>query len=299
MNTVFLRYFLAAAETGNFTRAAERLHVTQPTLSAGIARLEDMLGARLLERGRHVRLTPAGSRFVSRAQVMLAEWQQAQADLRSEQPRQRLRLALGPALPFGPIERLLGQLHQAAPDIELELSETTPAAAATRLAQKRLDVMLGELTGSWPDSDSLVLLREPYGIAITRNHPLATRNRCRIADLASMTFVWRSHCEQQERARRAFAEHGLRPRIMLRTASENRVAALVTAGLAAAFVPESLALAGMAFLPLAELPLERRLGLVWHRDSRLEAVVLLRRLARELRWDDRPRAATPDPSLAH
>jgi DNA-binding transcriptional LysR family regulator len=299
MNTAFLRYFLTAAEIGNFTRAAERLHVTQPTLSAGIARLEEMLGTRLLERGRHVRLTPAGSRFVPRAQAMLAEWQQAQAELRSEQPRQRLRLALGPALPTGPLERLLGQLHQAAPDIELELSEAIPAAAAARLAQKRLDAVLGELTGTWPDSDSLTLLREPYGIAIARHHALATRDRCRIADLASMTFVWRSHCEQQERARRAFAEHGLRPRIMLRTVSEERVAALVTAGLAAAFVPESLAQAGMAFVPLAELPLERRLGLAWHRDSKREAVALLRRLARELRWGGGPAALAPDPALAH
>ncbi len=299
MNTAFLRYFLTAAETENFTRAAERLHVTQPTLSAGIARLEEMLGTRLLERGRHVRLTPAGARFMPRAQAILAEWQQAQADLRSEQPRQRLRLALGPTVPAEPLQRLLERLRQSAPDIELDLSESAPAAAAARLSQKRVDAVLGELAGTAPDTQHLVLLREHYGVAVGQRHALATRDRCRIADLAGMAFVWRSQCEQQERARKAFAEHGLRPRIVLRTASEERAAALVTAGLAAAFLPESLVARGMAFLPLGELAIERRLGLTWQRDTRLEAVSLLRRLAREQHWSGRTGSIAPDPSLAH
>lgn len=299
MNTAFLHYFLTAAETENFTRAAERLHVTQPTLSAGIARLEEMLGTRLLDRGRQVRLTPAGSRFVPRAQAMLAEWRHAQAELRSEQPRQRLRLALGPTVPTEPLQRLLARLRQAAPDVELDLSESTPAAAALRLTQRRIDAALGELAGNLPDSHSQMLVREPYGVAIAQGHALATRDRCRIIDLAGMAFVWRSQCEHQERARRAFAEHGMRPRIVLRTAVEERAAALVIAGVAAAFLPESLVVPGMAFLPLAELAIERRLGLIWQRDSKLEAVSLLRRLAREQRWSGRPGAMAPDPSLAH
>jgi DNA-binding transcriptional LysR family regulator len=299
MNTSFLRYFLAAAEAENFTRAAQRLHVTQPTLSAGIARLEEMLGARLLERGRQVRLTAAGSRFLPRAQAMLAEWQQAQADLRSEQPRQRLRLMASPTLPMAPITLLAARLRQAAPDIELELSEGSAPQAASRLAANRIDAALCEFDAPLPGCQMLPLLREAYGIGIATTHPLATRDRCRIADLAGIAFVWRSQCEEQERARRAFAEHGLRPRIVLRTPSEERAGALVVAGLGACFLPDSLITPGMAFLTLVELPLERRIGLVWRRDNRLEAISLLRRLARESRWSGQPESARPDPALAH
>jgi len=299
MNTSFLRYFLSVAETQNFTRAAARLHVTQPTLSAGIARLEEMLGAKLFERGRQVRLTVAGSRFMPRAQAMLAEWQQAQADLRAEQPRQRLRLMVLPTLPVVPLASLVERLRQTAPDIDLELSEGTITQAASGFAQRRIDAALCELDGAIPDCQSVVVWREAYGIGIASGHNLATRDRCRIADLAGLPFVYRSQCEQQEVARRVFAEHGVRPRILLRTPSEERAAALVAAGMAACLLPESLVTLGMAFVPLLELPIERRIGLVWRRDSKLEALSLLRRLAREQRWSSRLNGALPDPGLAH
>lgn len=299
MNTSFLRYFLSVTETQNFTRAAERLHVTQPTLSAGIARLEEMLGARLFERGRQVRLTVAGNRFMPRAQAMLAEWQQAQSDLRAEQPSQRLRLMVLPTLPAPPLAALSERLRRMAPDIDLDLSEGTLAHATSRLAQRRIDAALCELDTAPPDCQTTVIWREGYGIGIASRHNLATRDRCRIADLAGLPFVYRSQCEQQEVARRAFAEHGLRPRILLRTASEERAGALVAAGMAACFLPESLVAPGMAFVPLLELPLERRIGLIWRRDSKLEALGILRRLMREQRWSNRLDRTRADPALAH
>jgi DNA-binding transcriptional LysR family regulator len=299
MNLTGLRYFLAVAEAGNFTLAAERLHVSQPTLSAGIARMEELLAAKLFERGRPIRLTAAGSRFLPRAQAMLAEWQQAQADLRSEQPRQRLRLMVSPTLPVTPIALLAARLRQAAPDIELDLSEGAAAQAASRLAANRIDAMLGEVDPPPPGCQTQPLLREAYGIGIAASHTLATRDRCRIADLAGMAFDWRSQCDEQERARRAFADHGLRPRVVLRTVSEERAAALVVAGLGACFLPESLIAPGMAFLALSELPLERRIGLAWRRDNRLEAITPLRRVARELRWSGQPPSDRLDPALAH
>jgi DNA-binding transcriptional LysR family regulator len=299
MNTVFLRYFLTVAELENFTRAAERLHVTQPTLSAGIARLEEMLGTTLFERGRQIRLTTAGSRFIPRAQLILAEWQQAQADLRAQQPRQRLRLMSLPTLPAGSLSAIAMGLHRIAPDIELELSEGTTEQAQMRLAQSRIDVALCEIDTVPPECQSAMVLRENFGIGIAAGHALATRDRCRIADLNDIAFIWRSQCDRQETARRAFAEHGLRPRILLRTGSEERVAGLVSAGMAACFLPQSLIASGMAFVDLAELPLERRVGLLWRRDSKLEAIGLLRRVARAQHWHTRPAADRLDPGLAH
>jgi len=67
MNLTFLRYFLAVADTSSFTVAAERCHVTQPTLSSGVARLEEELGTRLFDRGRRTRLTIAGQRLLPHA----------------------------------------------------------------------------------------------------------------------------------------------------------------------------------------------------------------------------------------
>ncbi|MBM3647311.1 MAG: LysR family transcriptional regulator, partial [Alphaproteobacteria bacterium] len=70
MNLSFIRYFLAVADSGSFTAAAERCHVTQPTLSAGIARLEEEVGTRLFERGRRSELSAAGQRLLPHARTM-------------------------------------------------------------------------------------------------------------------------------------------------------------------------------------------------------------------------------------
>src|ERR1700757_2928957 len=76
-----LRYFLAVAEAGNFSRAAKRVGVSQPSLSAGVAKLEGQLGVRLFDRDKHrVALTPAGSRFLVRARRIAAEYELALPD---------------------------------------------------------------------------------------------------------------------------------------------------------------------------------------------------------------------------
>ena len=85
MNLAFIRYFLAVAETGGFTAAAERCHVTQPTLSAGIARLEEEIGAQLFDRGRRAALTAAGQKLLPHARAMVEAWQAGAREQRSSQ----------------------------------------------------------------------------------------------------------------------------------------------------------------------------------------------------------------------
>ena len=101
MNLAFVRYFLAVAETSNFTTAAERCHVTQPTLSAGIARLEEEMGTRLFDRGRRSGLTTAGQRLVPHARAMLEAWQSARAEQRSSRRTKLMRIAVGSTLNRG------------------------------------------------------------------------------------------------------------------------------------------------------------------------------------------------------
>src|SRR4051794_5535298 len=100
MNLAFIRYFQAVAETGSFTVAAERCHVTQPTLSAGIARLEDEIGSRLFDRGRRAVLTAAGQKFAPHARAMVGAWQAARAEQRSSRRQRLVRAAIGTTLPI-------------------------------------------------------------------------------------------------------------------------------------------------------------------------------------------------------
>src|SRR5262245_39995344 len=99
VNLAFIRYFLAVADSGNFTAAAEHCHVTQPTLSAGVCRLEDGVGARLFERGRRSGLTVAGQRLLPHARAMVEAWRLARAEQRSSRRTRLLRVAIASTLP--------------------------------------------------------------------------------------------------------------------------------------------------------------------------------------------------------
>jgi len=294
MNLSGLRYFLALAEIGSFTRAAERLNVTQPTLSMAIARLEAQLGVRLFERDRRrASLTPAGQRFVGRAQTMMSEWRQAQRDFAAAVPSRRLRLGLIPSLPRGIASEMARRLVGLYGPADLEITEGGVAGLAGRLRQGKLDIAVilsDDATGDLPNH---ALLREPYRLAIAATHVLATRERCSAADLADLAFLVRQRCEVADAARRIFAEHGVRPRLLLRSPCEETVADMVVAGLGAAFLPESLARPGMALLAVDELPLSRRLVLAWRPDLPPEAVDAAREAAQGLRW----RAGGRDRSL--
>src|SRR5262245_13852547 len=100
MNLAFIRYFLAVADCGSFTTAAERCHVTQPTLSAGIARLEEEVGATLFERGRPSALSAAGHRLLPHARAMVEAWQAARVESRSSRRPKLARVAIASTLPI-------------------------------------------------------------------------------------------------------------------------------------------------------------------------------------------------------
>lgn len=290
MNLTGLRYFLALAETASFTKAAGRLNVTQPTLSTAIARLEDQLGARLFERDRkRVALTPAGQRLVPHAQAMLSEWKHAQASLSVARPQRRLRVGLLPSLPASAALGLPERLRRADQTLELELHEAAPAALQEGLQRGRLDIALTRVDELPDDVPYQPLHREAYRLAVSAANLLAVRERCSVRDLAQMPFLVRSRCEVTEQARATFGRHGVRPRVLLRSPSEDRIAALVIADHGACFLPESLAQPGMALLAIDELPLTRRLGFAARKDLPAELAEIALEAAQSIRWHPRPR----------
>ena len=263
MNLIALRYFLTLADAASFTRAAARLNVTQPALSTAIARLEGQLGTRLFDRDRkRIVLTEAGQKLLPRAQTMLAEWRLAETELSRSEPRQRLRVGLLATLAQGPVTAFAARLSGSSDAFDLELHEAAAGPLAARLLQGALDVALTRLDDAPSGLAVQPILRERYLLAVATGNLLATRHRCSVRDLAGLPFAIRARCEITDAARAVFAQHGVRPPVLIRSASEDHVAGLVTAGLAGCFLPESLARPGMALLPIDELPLTRRLGLL-------------------------------------
>jgi DNA-binding transcriptional LysR family regulator len=293
MNLTQIRYFLAVVETGSFTRAAERVHVTQPTLSAGIQRLEEALGAALLERGRGATLpTPAGAQFLPHARVLLEEWSAARRELRQARPvRHRLRLGYAAGLPPHGLARLLAGFAAQA-DAALDTIEAAPSVLLRRLDLGRIDAALLVLPEGADEASSLALLRQRYVLAVPARHPLAHRSSARVAELQDQPFVIRPDAAVMPAAERLFAAANVRPRIVGRAESDASLLALVEAGLGLAVLPHWLATRDAATVSLPELRVAHAIGLMW-RGGASDAVQALARFAAGHDW------GREGPPLAH
>jgi DNA-binding transcriptional LysR family regulator len=286
MNLAFVRYFLAVVETASFTVAAGRCHVTQPTLSAGIARLEDEVGARLFDRGRRTALTAAGHRLLPHARAMLEAWRLARVESRSTGRTHLLRLAIASTLPVAAALSWVGTAQRQL-DFDVEVSEGEADAVLERWRRGRCDVALFPTRTPLEVEHSVSLWREPYLLAASADHLVATRDRWSAKDLAATPFVLRAACEAHDEARRLFATEGVRPRAVLRSADEERCASAVLAGLGVSLMPRSLLRRGMVTAEIREVMLERRVMLAWRIDADPELTNVLREMALAHPWPGR------------
>jgi DNA-binding transcriptional LysR family regulator len=187
-----LRYFMAVAQELNFTRAAERLHMAQPPLSAAIRQMEDRLGVELFERtSREVKLTPAGRLLVDRGGQLLAEADRVFAAVREVErsPVGRLAVGIAPPARFGIGPQVLAACASEASGVMLYPREDTTGVLLSELRAGRLDLVVGFCV---PRDDALECERlrdQPAVLHVGKAHRLATAESVALADLADETLI--------------------------------------------------------------------------------------------------------------
>ena len=253
------------------------------SLSAGVARLEEEIGARLFDRGRRSGLTPAGQRLLPHARAMVEAWRLARAESRSSRRTRLVRIALASTLPIAAAMQWL-TTAQGQTAFDIEISEGTAEGVAERWRRGRCDIALFATRGAITAANAIALWREPYLLAAAANHLVATRDRWSVKDLAETPFVLRAACEAHEDGQRAFAAEGLRPRAVLRSADEERCAAAVLAGLGVSLMPRSLLRPGLVAAEIREVAAERRVVLGWRADADGGLVAILRETALAHAW---------------
>ena len=188
-----LTSFVAVAEELHFRRAAERLHLAQPSVSQHIRGLEAELGVRLFERNRRgAALTAAGDALLPEARDLLVRAEGAAAIARSTGigERGRLRLSLTRSLTGGIAGAIVAAYRQRYPEVELELSVGNTMLHVEQLLEGDIDVGFVRPPLEQPGLDELVLGREPMVCVLPKGHPLAKRGRVRSADLRDEPLVW-------------------------------------------------------------------------------------------------------------
>ena len=264
-----LEYFVAVAEEASFTRAASRVHVAQPGVSAQVRRLESELGQQLLDRsGRSVRLTEVGSAVLPFARAALdavANARLAVDDLAGLVRGQvTVGMVSGCALPV--LAELLARFHDRHPGVAIALVEDNSDRLVERLRDGRLDLaLIGWAEQTPADIDSVVLVDEELVAVAAPGHPLAGAGAGAITirqlrDLPLVSLPRGTGVRAALDA--ACAAAGFTPRIVFEASALPMVVELAGRGLGLAVVPASIP-NGPGILRLTDPQLRSRLELAW------------------------------------
>ncbi len=259
-----LRQFLAVVDTGNFTRAASRINVAQPTLSAGIAELERQLGTLLFIREkRRIRLTDAGNRLLPHARNIERDFRLAETSTANiALPLRPIRLGVLDSFPTLALEQAIAAYSGEEP---IEIIEGSERELLTALANGGVDLAV-TLLRPQERFESHSLFCEAYRLALSEHHPLAAEAIVGADAIAGETMIARRSCELLAETSRYFTERGVRPPFSLRSANDDRVMAMVRAGLGITVAPESLGGPGIAMPRLAGFDHQRNVGLLFGAD---------------------------------
>jgi LysR family hydrogen peroxide-inducible transcriptional activator len=269
-----LRYVVAVARTGNFSRAAEQCHVAQPSLSQQILKLEDELGERLFDRmKREVQLTAHGEAFLRRAVRILEEVDAAKREASDARDLLHGTLTVGILPTIAPylLPDVMTQFTEKFPGVEVVVQEDTTA----RLLKSTLGYEIEFAVASQPIQDERLEVRELFTeellLALPRGHRLARKRTVSAADLEGerLIVMKEGHCLGDQVL--GFCDRrGVKPRISFRSAQLETVQAMVASGLGISLIPAMAARIEREDLPayrsLQSPKPQRKIVAVWPRQ---------------------------------
>ncbi len=272
-----LRYVVAVARTGNFSRAAEQCHVAQPSLSQQVQKLEEELGERLFDRlKREAKLTAHGEVFLRRAVKILEEVDAAKREAAEAQNLLRGTLTVGVLPTIAPylLPEVMAGFTEAFPGVEVVVQEDTTA----RLLKLALGYEVDFALASQPIQDERVEVRELFAeelvLALPPGHPLTRKRTVAVGELAAerLIVMQEGHCLGDQVL--GFCDRrDLKPKISFRSAQLETVQALVCSGLGLSLIPAMAAQSEREDLPeyrsLQSPKPERKIVAVWPKQRPL------------------------------
>jgi DNA-binding transcriptional LysR family regulator len=240
-----LELLRAVARHGSFSRAAEALYLTQPAVSRQIAKLEQEVGVRLLERSaRGLRLTEAGHVAVERAEAIAGQLAAAEAEIEAIAGvgAGRLRVTAFPTVASTLVLDAIKEFRRRHPDVELAFVESGTNAGLRRLRAGAVDLALAfrergrPPPREWDDLDAELLLVDPLYVALAARHPLADRTAIRLRELAGDPWIQAVQAGTTGITYQACLAAGFEPRIAARSDHAPITQGLVALGIGVALI---------------------------------------------------------------
>ena len=244
MELRYLRYFVALAEELSFTKAAQRLHISQPPLSIQIAQLESEIGVALFKRtSRSVQLTSAGEVFLNDARSILDRIGAACDRARSVGSGMagRIEIGLSGSQFQGPLPGLIAKYMQSHEGVSIVLHESRPADQLEELRRGSIDLSISRTPVNDDVLRSQLLFNDPIVLALPKGHRLSEASRIDLADLSADPFIM-LRTESSAFARLLFdgcIQAGFAPKVVQWVLEVPAILSLVSAGIGIGLIPRS------------------------------------------------------------
>jgi len=266
-----LRYFLSVAESGNFTKAAARSFISQPSLSQQILNLEEELGQKLFHRlGRKVTLTYAGEMLLERAHRIVAEADDAVRELKEDPDRgHRVSVGVIPTVAHFFLPAVVAYCRENGVKLDLHSHEDFRPTIVQAVLDGELDLGVVSMPVAEPRIESSVLFSEPLLLAVASEHPLATAASVTLEDLREQDFVMLgTGSSTATQVKRLLGDYDFEPRVVHRVAQLSTVKTLTAMRLGISILPRSARTAndpaGLVYRKFSGKVPQREISLIRH-----------------------------------
>lgn len=277
MDIHHLTYFLEVARCKSFTKAAQNLYITQPTISKMIKNIEEELGAVLFERlGKKVELTDAGQAILLQVQNIVHSVQNLSSELDDLRQIQRghIRIGLPPMVGSSFFPKILGKFHEAYPNITIQLWEDGAKKVADDVANGMLDIGVTLLPIEAEVFDWFSFVEDNLMLVVHPSHRLAAQLVVRLAELAEEEIIlFHENFILHDRIMQECIQSGFQPRVSYESSQWDFISEMVAANLGVAFLPSTICREldkkRVTVLPLIEPVIPWHLAVIWRKNRYL------------------------------
>ncbi|MFD1179247.1 cidABC operon transcriptional activator CidR [Paenibacillus puldeungensis] len=272
-----MQYLIEVARLKSFTKAAEALYITQPTISKTIKGIEEELGVVLFDRfGKKIELTDAGQIIVGQAQQIVTSFQNLTAELDDLRNLKKghIRIGLPPMVGSSFFPKVIGQFHHRYPEITIQLIEDGAKKVESDVASGALEVGVVVLPTVQEGLSSFPFVEEKLNLVVHPTHPLAERKAAELWELAQDQFVlFREDFTLHDRIINECGKAGFQPHVIYESSQWDLISEMVAVGLGITLLPETICREiddeRVRIIPLVKPIIPWKLGIVWRDDRYL------------------------------
>lgn len=272
-----MQALIEVARLRSFTKAAEALYITQPTISKTVKAMEEELGVVLFDRvGKTIELTDAGRIIVTQAQQIVTSFQNLMSELDDLRNLKKghLRIGLPPMVGASFFPKVIGEFHERYPDITIQLFEDGAKKVEQDVAGGALDVGVVVLPTVEAELSSFAFVEEKLNLVVHPSHPLAERESAELTELSQDGFVlFREDFTLHDRIIGECAKAGFQPHVIYESSQWDLISETVAVGLGVTLLPETICREiddeGVRIIPLVKPVIPWKLGIVWRDDRYL------------------------------